>query len=173
MVVYYFQEELISLRLKRDPRLAAQWSLILKSWIKSCLVASQLQTSLMVTPLIAMSATQGKKHGTCFDTDSVPVGIDNRCSACITNCIDDFVAPPKPTNRCITGFGGLKMANIRIGTIQWKWEDDKGVIHTHLIPNSYYAPEAKVRLLSPQHWMQTLQSHHASTASCTSADHIP
>ena len=26
--------------------------------------------------------------------------------------------------------------------------------HTLIIPNSYYVPQAKVRLLSPQHWAQ-------------------
>ena len=39
-----------------------------------------------------------------------------------------------------------------IGTIKWKWCDDAGKIHKHIIPNSYYVPHGKARLLSPQHW---------------------
>jgi hypothetical protein len=44
---------------------------------------------------------------------------------------------------------------VQIGTIQWSWEDDRGVIFTFQIPNSYYVPDGKVRLLSPQHWAKS------------------
>jgi hypothetical protein len=42
-----------------------------------------------------------------------------------------------------------------MGTIRWKWEDDQGRLHTFDIPNSFYIPDGKVRLLSPQHWAQS------------------
>jgi hypothetical protein len=158
------QEEKTSLRLKRGSHLAAQWLLVLKSWIKPCLVTLHY---LMVTPLIDMPAVQGNRQPIPFDKDSVPIGIDNRCTACITYCLDNFVSPPKPTNRTITGFGGHQSTNLRVGTLKWKWANDQGHVHTHLIKNSFYAPGAKVRLLSPQHWMQTMATTHAKSASCT------
>jgi hypothetical protein len=40
------------------------------------------------------------------------------------------------------------------GTIQWKWLDSNGLEHEFKIPGSYYIPEGKCRLLSPQHWAQ-------------------
>ena len=42
-----------------------------------------------------------------------------------------------------------------MGTIKWDIEDDEGVTHTHIIPNSYYVKQSQMRLLSPQHWAQS------------------
>jgi Reverse transcriptase (RNA-dependent DNA polymerase) len=91
-----------------------------------------------------------------FDTDSRYVGIDNRASACMSDDIADFVGPLAPTNRIVKGFAGHRTANVQCGTIEWQWEDDTGKVCTHRIPNSYYVPDGKVRLLSPQHWASTL-----------------
>ena len=44
--------------------------------------------------------------------------------------------------------------NVWRGTIKWSIEDDEGVAHTLVIPKSYYVPQVKVHLLSPQHWAQ-------------------
>ena len=88
-----------------------------------------------------------------IDTDSGPIGIDNRCSGCISHQIDDFVdGQVTKLNRAIKGFGGTM--NMSQGTLIWKWTDDNGELHRFEIPNSYYVPEGKVRLLSPQHWAQ-------------------
>jgi len=113
--------------------------------------------SLLAWSAVAMAATQANtpRH-IMFDTDSSPIGIDNRCTACISHRIEDFVEPPTPTNRVIKGFGGSRMSNVQRGTIKWRWEDDNGQVHDHIIPDSYYAPHAGVRLLSPQHWLQNI-----------------
>ena len=88
-----------------------------------------------------------------FDTDSKPIGIDNRCSACISHDIKDFIGPLKESDRTIKGFGGIRhTSQIMVGTIKWKWSDDQGKVHKHIIPNSYYVPKGNCRLLSPQHW---------------------
>ena len=47
-----------------------------------------------------------------FDTDSKRVGIDNRCSACISCDIDDFEGPVRKVNRAIKGFGGVRTMNV-------------------------------------------------------------
>ena len=86
-----------------------------------------------------------------MDCDSKLIGIDNRCSACIT----DFQGPVLKVNRSIKGFGGQRVTDIYTGTIKWAWHDDEGRKHTFVIPNSYYVPSAGGRLLSPQHWAQT------------------
>ena len=94
-------------------------------------------------------------HNITFDTDSRPIGIDNRCTACISHKVEDFTGPLIDTNRNIKGFGGTRTSNLKLGTLKWRWEDDKGITHKFLIPNSYYAPSGGVRLLSPQHWART------------------
>ena len=95
-----------------------------------------------------------------FDTDSQLVGIDNRCSACISHVAGDFIGPLQDTQRYIKGFGGSRTTNVKTGTIQWKFTDDKGSIHKFLIPNSYYIQSGGVRLLSPQHWAKALKKGH-------------
>ena len=116
---------------------------------------------IMVYPVLALMANQRQKstytgqRRVIFDTDSESIGIDNRCSACISNNVEDFVGQLTTTNRTIKGFGGTHIRNIMSGTIRWKWEDDDGNIHQFKIPNSYYVPDGGMRLLSPQHWAQT------------------
>ncbi len=99
-----------------------------------------------------------------FDADSGSVGIDNRCSACISHRIEDFIGTPRETRRTIKGFGGAKTGNVMTGTILWRWTDDSGKIHKFKIPNSYYVPDGGVRLLSPQHWAQTQRKQYGKNA---------
>ena len=111
-------------------------------------------------PAVAMLAGQHEKsqarqqRSVVFDTDADQIGIDNRCSACISHKIEDFIGNPSQTKRTIKGFGGARVSNIMSGTIKWQWLDDLGRVHKFKIPNSYYVPEGGVRLLSPQHWAQ-------------------
>ena len=124
-------------------------------------------TALLAMTVLAMQAnatiTSGRE--TRFDTDSADIGIDNRCSACISHKASDFEGELLPCNRVVKGFGGSRTTNIKTGTLKWSWEDDHGMVTTFRIPNSYYVPDGKVRLLSPQHWAQTQatnrkQRHH-------------
>jgi hypothetical protein len=121
---------------------------------------------ILVQHAICMEATAGTPDLFHFDTDSVPLGIDNRCTACISSSLEDFIAPPIPSSKHIIGFGGNTTNNIQEGTIKWSWDDDQGITHSFLIPHSYYVPDSGMRLLSPQHWMQTLPPQHQATASC-------
>ena len=115
---------------------------------------------IIAYPAVAMFAGQSEKPQTkqqrnvIFDTDADQIGIDNRCSACISHKIEDFIGNPTQMKRTIKGFGGARVSNIMSGTIKWKWLDDLGRTHEFRIPNSYYVPEGGVRLLSPQHWTQ-------------------
>jgi hypothetical protein len=118
---------------------------------------------LLCHQVIAMSAQNTINQNSIlphiFDTDSALIGIDNRASACMSDNIHDFSGPLQPTNRVIRGFAGTKTTNVQIGTISWRIEDDNGKVTTHIIPNSYYVPDGKVRLLSPQHWAKMLPPH--------------
>ena len=110
----------------------------------------------------------GPSKSNMFDSDSALIGIDNRCTACISPVLSDFIEPPEPVDTTLVGFGGAPTTGLKKGTVKWTWEDDTGKSHDHIIPNSYYVPQATVRLLSPQHWIQTLDG----AGSCqTFADH--
>ena len=164
----------------RASRLFGQWLLVLRSWIKPfkdhCSVQhrrwkhrwkyAELQASarrhslrqlrplsLFAMSAIAMSAEAGSvANRIIFDTDSEPIGIDNRCTATMSHRIEDFISDLVPTDKVVKGFAGSQTSNVMKGTIKWKWEDDQGKVHKFIIPNSYYVPKGGVRLLSPQHW---------------------
>ena len=101
-----------------------------------------------------------------FDTDAKPIGVDNRCSACISPYIEDFIGPLEDTNKTIKGFAGARTDNPKRGTLRWQWADDVGKKHTFEIPNSYYVPSCELRLLSPQHWAQTRNTADRETTRC-------
>ena len=101
----------------------------------------------------AMNAELDKRTNVMpFDSDSAPIGVDNRCTACISHIAEDFIGNLVDSKRTIKGFGGSRTAGIKMGTLRWSWLDNAGIEHTFKIPNSYYVPQGKVRLLSPQHW---------------------
>ena len=108
------------------------------------------------TAVMAMSTHQpyNVSESIAFDTDSQLVGIDDCCSACITHVCEDMPGELIPCHQSIKGFGGSKLWNVWHDTIKWSIDDDTGVKHTLIIPNSYYIPQPKVCLLSPQHWAQ-------------------
>ena len=167
----------------RTKRLAAQWLLVLRSWIKipihycktlyrhtvhrwkyakykatarryaNSSASYKTAVSLLAISAIAMSAEAGQiADRIIFDTDSEPIGIDNRCTATMSHRIEDFISELVPTDKIVKGFAGSQTGNVMRGTIKWKWEDDEGKVHKFIIPNSYYVPQGGVRLLSPQHW---------------------
>ena len=101
-----------------------------------------------------------------FNTNAKPIGVDNRCSTCISPYVEDFIGPLQDTNKTIKGFTGAQTHNPKTGTLCWQWLDDKGRMHTFKIPNSYYVPECEQRLLSPQHWAQTRSASNRATTHC-------
>jgi len=99
--------------------------------------------------VMSASGTSRNDNRVLFDTDSKPIGINSRCTACISEDINDFIGGMRESGRAIKGFGGTQTMS---GTIVWRWCDDNGLIHWFVILNSYYVPQGGVRLLSPQHW---------------------
>ena len=64
-----------------------------------------------------------------FDTNSSPIGVDNRCTGCLSHQNEDFEGPLIDTGRQIKGFGGSLTSNVQMGTLIWKWQDNQGRIH--------------------------------------------
>ena len=84
-------------------------------------------------------------------SESGAIFIENRCTSCISHITEEFVRELFDSTRRIKGFVGTISPLIKKGTLQWKWEDDIVTEQKLLIPNSYYVPSGKCRLLIPQH----------------------
>ena len=134
-------------------------------------------------PFISFAATAMnaevniRTNVTKFDSDSATIGINNRCSACISHVPEDFVGDLSDSNKTIKGFGGSRTTGVKVGTLLWSWLDDNGIEHKFKIPNSYYVPQGKVRLLSPQHWAKhnkqsSSKGRHHGTLSQTTSDSV-
>jgi hypothetical protein len=109
-----------------------------------------------------------------LDSDSHTLIIDNGCSASITNSMEDFISPPWRVRANIGGYSGSTSAT-HVGRVRWKIEDDLGHTHNILLPNTYYSPHGKHRLLCPQHWAQTAKDntpHPNGTWCATYADYV-
>jgi hypothetical protein len=102
---------------------------------------------------MAMATSSTCPHRVHFDTDSYDILVDNCCSKSITNCLGDFITPPRSSRMMIKGFNGAT-ATTKVGTVQWKLQDDTGKVHTIILPETYYSDSVETRLLSPQHWAQ-------------------
>jgi len=139
---------------------------------KNCRSTSVTRFLCMVTILAAAHASAATTDKTSFDTESYKIGIDSRTSACISDVKSNFEPGTlRKTNRVVTGFGGKVVADIMKGTLRWRINDDYGNPTTFLIPNSYYIPQGKARLLSPQHLAQAVGDKDKSGTGCiTTAD---
>jgi hypothetical protein len=118
---------------------------------------------LLALAVVALpsSHSEGDGHGQWWDSDSKIVGVDDWCSACISDRESDFAKGTLVSvNRTIKGFAGLcTSSGIKMGTIRWKVQDDDRREHVWEIPGSYYVLQGGMRLFSPQHWSQTRPSH--------------
>ena len=103
------------------------------------------------------STTDTKKpdivHDHLCDSDSCQIAVDNCSTRCITNDIRDFIGKPRQTSVNTKGVSGSSRATL-VGTAKWIIQDDDGVCHEWLTPNTHCHPDSPHRLLSPQHWAQ-------------------
>jgi hypothetical protein len=74
---------------------------------------------LTALPAVAMQANVKQlERMTPFNTDNQWIGVDNRCSGCISHIKSDFVGRLNPTMRTIKGFAGSRTVNVSIGTLR-------------------------------------------------------
>jgi hypothetical protein len=105
-------------------------------------------------------ATEGKlKYNTPFDTNSVLLRINNCAMACMLPYKSDFITRLVPIRKRIKGVGGTANG-IMMSTMKLTIEDNEGVPHDIIIPDSFYVPDCPSRLLSPQHWAQKAKDNH-------------
>jgi hypothetical protein len=82
-------------------------------------------------PSMAMVTYSRYPRRVHFDTDSYEILVDNCCSKSITNCLEDFIAPPRSSNMIIKGFNGAT-ATTKVGTVQWRLQDDWASTHYNI-----------------------------------------
>ena len=75
------------------------------------ILACQLLAMQGKNPLIRNTVSK-------FDTDSALIGVDNRCSACISDKVEDF-EDLQDSGRIVRGIGGVKISGIKVGTLVW------------------------------------------------------
>ena len=85
--------------------------------------------------------------------------LDDGASACITNCKEDFIEPPKWVDRKVKGIKGHANTTHR-GTIKWYLEDYIGLVHVMIIQGAYLIPDAATRILSLQHLAQQADDNY-------------
>ena len=68
---------------------------------------------------MVLSATTAAQNHASFDTDSDPVGVDNRCSECIFHKVTDFIGELAYCNRITKGFVVLVPPNPLVILLQY------------------------------------------------------
>jgi Reverse transcriptase (RNA-dependent DNA polymerase) len=105
-----------------------------------------------------------------LDSDSKPLGIDNRATAFISGDINDFDGPLHDSDRVVRGFAGIRVKGVKKGTAVIRIEDDDGRVHRIKLRDSYYVPDTPDRLFSPQHFAQEMRRQKLGPASETTDD---
>jgi GAG-pre-integrase domain len=59
----------------------------------------------------------------------------------------------------VRGFGDTLTTITHTGTIHWVITDDQNIQQHIIIKEAYFVPGSNIRLLSPQHWAQTMQDN--------------
>jgi hypothetical protein len=80
--------------------------------------------------------------------------VDNGASYSISNDLKDFITLPTKIGPKTLGFASSYTTSL-IGTVKWHIQCDDGIVHTIILPNTSYVPQAELQMLSPQHWAQT------------------
>ena len=115
---------------------------------------------------IAANSIQGKTNSTTTQLyttsdDTLPIVIDSGASISVTPCKTDFSGQAQRLeNQHVDGI--TETATIEgIGIVKWSLHDDFG--NTREVETlAYYMPQAKIRLLSPQHYFQYSKSKFGS-----------
>jgi hypothetical protein len=110
---------------------------------------STAKGEMLAMAVIAMESTSKDKPKTKsvqFDTDSMTVGVNNRCTVCISDRREHFVGVLTLGRKVIKGFHRSKITEVMSGTIKWKWLDSNRLEHLFNIPGSFYVLEGKCRL---------------------------
>jgi len=66
----------------------------------------------------------------------------------LTNDIKDYIEPPAKSTVKVRGYNGSTNSTM-VGTVRWKIKDDKGKVHSFILPNTYYSPSVETDYCHP------------------------
>ncbi len=147
---------------KHTPWPTYLWPLLWKLFQAGCCVEHSLRKWLK---WIRQAGSPARHKATClafqaedsgarvrFDTDSIPIGVDNHASRCMANdkCLFEDLHLDQSEQQVGGINDGLVIAGR--GTMVITINDDSGRPHKIKIPNSLFLPDLRVCLLLPQHW---------------------
>ena len=92
------------------------------------------------------------QHIHCMDTDTQTWHVDNCSSYSLSFDRSDFTGALKSCNISVGALGGTKVTATHKGTMICRIQSDDGLTHAIKIPDAYYVPKSKYRVLCPQHW---------------------
>ena len=124
--------------------------------IKHKIFSRKHNNKLSTLYVLPQQITKAKPRQVYFESETAKAGIDNRCTASISNNPSDFVGKLTPVTVNLVSYKGEEQTEMMKGTLLWKWKDDNDILHSFKIPNSFYDPNGS-RFLSPQHWARELK----------------
>lgn len=84
-----------------------------------------------------------------FDSDASTVICDNSANVHVCNNEKMFVGEIEPLEgHAVATIGGASNHASGIGTVRWRWKDDLGREHSHLIQNVLFFPNSPINILS-------------------------
>ena len=84
---------------------------------KQCKFRSKTCMKIITWSIMVMEAKAHKRTNLVqFDTDSSSVGINNRCTGCISHVAKDCIGQLHDSGKSIIGFGGTR-TNVKVGTV--------------------------------------------------------
>ena len=127
---------------------AAIVNILWQSRLKVCTLA-KVSTALMAeTGNTQHAQRKNRMNIVNFFTNHDTVVVDNSATAHISNKINHFVGPLRPSNNSVSTVGDTPVSNHKIGPVQWSWKYDEGDTHTYSLDNVCYLPNSPVSLLS-------------------------
>ena len=112
----------------------------------------------MIQAFPLMNNNEVNRKAILWDSDGQQLMVDNGASASITPYLTDFIQSPQAINSKVKGIGGHAQAMYK-GMLQWKIQDDQGLTHQFMLPNSCFIMSAPLCILCPQHLAQVAQDN--------------
>ena len=104
-----------------------------------------------------------QSNGNClFDTDASFVVCDNSANTHICNDKEMFITFKKTTSGMVATIGGKLNRPEGIGTVEWKWKDDEGVIHTEKLENVLHFPQSPINIMSVTEYARQLNDEEGT-----------
>ncbi len=97
-----------------------------------------------------------------FDTDATFVVCDNSANTHICNDKSMFITFKETTSGMVATIGGKMNKPAGIGTVEWKWKDDEGIIHTERLEDVLYFPSSPINIMSVTAFAEQLEDEEGT-----------